>query len=231
MKKNSRQRAKRWNRLKKTAKRLAAYSAAAAATVVATQDRPAEAANIRHDPIPDVINGSPAGLLFNMVTGSTTVAAAISSNSTPGSIRLIGYYSPAYPYAYIYTPAFSTLGAFVGGVNLAFLGSGVIIDGNQTFGYGQTNAAYGHYGYFYNNWPDGGRGFVGIQFDLGGATHFGWAEITRSTTDNTATLHSFGYNNTPGDPAITGVPEPSALMLLAAGATGLAMWRRRRKAA
>ncbi len=55
--KTEKQAKQRSNRLKKIAKRLAAYSAAAAATVVATQDRSVEAADILWD-IPDVSVGT-----------------------------------------------------------------------------------------------------------------------------------------------------------------------------
>ena len=49
-----------------------------------------------------------------------------------------------------------------------------------------------------NNWNlEGTRGFVGIRFKLGNATHYGWADITYNDAVNTATLHAFGYNDTP----------------------------------
>ena len=80
--------------------------------------------------------------------------------------------------------------------------------------------------------PERGHSFEMLRFGLnsGADTHFGWAQITR--VDSTHfTLHGFGYNNTPGaasHPANTVIPEPSSVLLLAAGAAGLGMWRRRR---
>ena len=215
----------RSNRLKKIGKRLAAYSAAAAATVVTSQDRSAEAAHVAWG-IPDVSVSTAPGLLFNMVTGAATMATATSGNSTPGSMRLIGFYSASSPGAYVYTPAGSTLGAFVGsGSDVAFLASGDVIDSNRDFGATPyDNGNYGNLG----NWSDGATGFVGIQFELSGATHYGWAEISRDIGATTATLHSFGYNNSAGDASIAGVPEPSSLMLLAAGAAGFGLWRKRK---
>ncbi len=70
--KNSKQRSRQ---LKKHAKRLAAYSAAAAATVLTTGDRSANAAEVVWN-IPDVTvrnagAGSDRGIVFDMVTGGT----------------------------------------------------------------------------------------------------------------------------------------------------------------
>ena len=85
------------------------------------------------------------------------------------------------------------------------------------------------YSNFYGNlfdWEVGQSGFAGIRFKLGAETHYGWAQIFRDS-DTALTLRSFGYNNTPGA-ASHPVPEPSSVMLLAAGAAGLAGWRQRR---
>ena len=71
-KKLSKQRA---SRLKRIAKRLASYSAAAAATVVASKNT-ANAAEIVHD-IPDVTVEEitdERGVFFNMINGSTNLA-------------------------------------------------------------------------------------------------------------------------------------------------------------
>ncbi len=266
--------------LKKMAKRLSAYSTVAAATV-ASLNSTVNAAEVRWD-IPDVLVGNLPGIMFNMENGESVAATNIYNNSTSGFIRLVGYYSSLYPNPYIYTPASSTKGAFVGsGSNVARLSVSAIIGASQTFG-AYPSAGLGNYGNL-GNWALGESGYIGIRFDLSGDTHYGWAEVSR-LVNLTITIHSFGYNDTPdaastpkeddsliGDinldgkvddadlnlllssfdnppseenqtdlegllenfgavkeSATTPVPEPSSIMLLAAGAAGLVGWRRRR---
>ncbi len=179
------------------AKRLGAYSAVAAATASVADI--AGAAEVIWD-IPDIAVGDDPGLLFNMVTGETASAASDNGNATPGSMRLIGNYAAlaSYPGAYIYTPASSTFGAFVGvGSDATLLAAGAQIGENQTFGRNADSSSLGNYANL-NNWNlEGTRGFVGIRFKLDNATHYGWADITYNDALNTATLHAFGYNDTP----------------------------------
>ena len=79
MKKTKKNSGRRPKNFKKIAKRLAATDAAADATVVASQDRSAEAAQVIHDPMPDVVSGPGfPGLLFNMETGMAGMVAALS---------------------------------------------------------------------------------------------------------------------------------------------------------
>ena len=217
------------NRLKKIGKRLASYSAAAAATAVVTGT--ANAGEIIWD-IPDITSDNTTDVRFNLVSGGVVAEPATSShyqarNTAEGSFGF-GWFGQ-----YLYAPAGDTGGGMqgawygtdffsvTGGSRSAYVDSGVNLGGDA--GWMPTYGLFGYVGYLPSS-PVG----VGLKFTLNGNTHYGWAAISSSGGD--ATLHAFGYNDTPGARSHVAVPEPSSLLLLAAGAAGLAFWRKRRPA-
>lgn len=84
---------------------------------------------------------------------------------------------------------------------------------------------------FYGEWVTvGAHGYIGIQFDISGDTHYGWLEVERGS----AIVTRGGYETQAGVgafiPARTSpIPEPGTLTLLAAGAIGMAGIHRRRQ--
>ena len=103
--KTSRKNSKRQSRnLEKIAKRLAAYSAAAAATVLTTGDRTANAQEKVWDIVPDFrTNNVSSGLAFNMVNGATEYDVYGYYRWSEGNFRLTAEFG----IAYLYGPAYS----------------------------------------------------------------------------------------------------------------------------
>jgi len=91
-------------------------------------------------------------------------------------------------------------------------------------------------------WANATDKFLGLEFQVDGKEHFGWAElsVTGSGCAITATLEGYAYNTVPGEPILAGqtheleaflaprpAPQPATLGLLALGAQGIPIWRRR----
>jgi hypothetical protein len=110
--------------------------------------------------------------------------------------------------------------------HVAALGSGVMVNGSSLLGTYQTMV------------PEftGTTAFMGVEFlNASNNPLFGWIRISGGPTAGIpATIVDWGYENS-GAGILTGagiVPEPSSLALgcLAAGAAGLAAWRKRKAA-
>jgi hypothetical protein len=81
---------------------------------------------------------------------------------------------------------------------------------------------------YYGSWINVDR-FLGLEFQINGSTHFGWAEFNVSFLQ--ATLGGYAYDTVAGQGLLAGqtsVPEPGTLGLLALGSLGLGFWRRRK---
>jgi hypothetical protein len=86
-----------------------------------------------------------------------------------------------------------------------------------------------------------GPGFIGVQFQIAGNTHYGYVgyEGTGAENNDSGRIFALGYEDQPNTaiqagagipPGLTGVsavPEPASLSMLAAGAAGMARYRRR----
>ncbi len=76
-----------------------------------------------------------------------------------------------------------------------------------------------------------GNDYIGVSLSRSGNTHYGWARISKN--GNVMTLHEFAWNQTAGESINAGqtvVPEPAeSVLMMAAGAAGLAALRKRRQ--
>jgi len=79
------------------------------------------------------------------------------------------------------------------------------------------------------HWNALGTDYLGLEFEIGSQTDYGWAQITVNS-NYTITLDGVAYNNSGGSIGAGETPEPNSLLLMALGAAGLAAYRRKRAA-
>ena len=219
--------------VKKMQKRLSSYAAmAAAATATATN---CEASIVVYDinvTSPEVspglfaldvdIDGGMAGLMLpgdvDVYLQSTVGFTAFANTPSDGGVAYGGLIGPK---ALQLSPSTD-----VGSPDLDFNSNALLSESAYT---PSIPFNLGYWGV-----PD--RGFLGVQFLIGGDTHFGWVDLSING-DWSLTVNRVAYNDVPGESvhvegtAGGAVPEPASgmvwLTMLAAGATGVCAFRKR----
>lgn len=76
----------------------------------------------------------------------------------------------------------------------------------------------------------GQRAYMGVEFDIEGATHYGWIDMYVAEYGPYAEIYGWAYETQPGVSILAGaVPEPSTVMLLAVGSLALLYSRARKR--
>ena len=114
---------------------------------------------------------------------------------------------------------------------------GQMVDGGTQWGHEATHEATSSYGNmaFKTSLGDGGSflntsgKYLGVKFTIGAVTNYGWIHVVvdGSSEPTNALIKGYAYEDTPGGQIAAGVPEPGSLALLALGAAGIALFRKK----
>ena len=77
----------------------------------------------------------------------------------------------------------------------------------------------------------GQHAYMGVDFAIDGATHYGWIDLLVASDNPYAEIYGWGYETEPGVSILAGagaVPEPATSALLVAGGLLLALRRKRK---
>jgi hypothetical protein len=112
----------------------------------------------------------------------------------------------------------------VGGYSTLFL-VGVDVGSVIPSGAPWNFKGYSYYTGYGTQLPDNQQTYLGVRFNLGSGSQFGWVGVVRNGRELDA--FAWGYETEPGVPVGVGTPEPGTLAALALGAAVLSGRRRR----
>jgi len=206
--------------------KCAVLAAAGVGAGVMSAPQTAEAAIVHSGIVNLTIPSTTNGLYLNVVTGALNEPGNTGGGTVPGwdinpwSSSALNYFNPAAPAGGVYVQR-------AGGGATANLPAGTLIDGASLYGNSAASTA-GATPHLLNS----NENLIGFRFQDetdGNCTKFGWFRVSLSTSlsSQPRALVEYAYDNTCGVGIPAGVPEPGSLALLAMGAAG--MFIRRRK--
>ena len=72
----------------------------------------------------------------------------------------------------------------------------------------------------------GHRAYMGVEFDIAGATHYGWIDLRVAPDNPYAEIYGWAYETEPGVSIIAGaIPEPATIFLLLGGVLAVVVSR------
>ena len=101
------------------------------------------------------------------------------------------------------SPVKSTSGVILNGVFAAALPAAVSVGSAQVFAHRQTQLMWFNCGRQAGNWVNVSNHYLGLEFQIAGQTHFGWAELSVGSTARTVVV-GFAYETIAGKSIITG---------------------------
>lgn len=213
--------------------RLAGYATLAGAALAAPAFAPSAEADIIYSGMVNInIPSTTGGVYLNVATGvnSTATSGAVGWDVNPWSSTNLSMFASAAVNAGVGG------GVYVGSAvpnnyfNLAF---GTIINGSSAFS-GTGTSTFGGANPLQLN---GSGNLIGFRFfnEGTGMVNFGWMRISLGGTSGAQprTLVEFAFDNTGAGIGAGVIPEPSTLALLsvmAVGAVGVRVWRKRKAA-
>jgi PEP-CTERM motif-containing protein len=229
-------------------KRLAGYGVMSLA--IAAGAAPNAAAGVVYWD-PDATTPVGGGIYFNVISGNTTLAS--SDSLEPGAVagefaleNMVG--SRGFLQAFLVgsannefavAPAASWNGPSPYPTSAARLARNATIGSALSFNNPKTLFSSGGSPYPNNvfpslaanalelgQWNALGSGYLGLTFQDGSQTDYGWAQITINP-DYTVTLDAVGYDDSGNSIPAGETPEPNSMLLMALGASGLEVYRRR----
>ena len=131
----------------------------------------------------DVFEGSNLNIDVDGDTVDDYFFTAITQGKGGGTIVTIQPFDQSFPGTDLY--------AFDAGGNFDQLSANDAIDGSLNFVFSPGDFTSS------NQWSVGDRGFVGLSLEISGATHYGWIDVTH-TTSSTVTVHQWAYEDVAG---------------------------------